>query len=248
LLVVDNGLNNNGFVRQWGLYLHERPAKWTISHTYPKTYWEAGTGAEITEGLNLPDAVAKTSIEDLVAMVYFKVTDDYNCEYDTALSVTIESETKWTNAGYYWTFGDGSSADLTDTITHIYKEKGNYKVIYTAISQSGCINTDTLTIVVTAPVSTINAPNAFSPNDDGFNDNFSVKTEGMRNIEMAIFSRNGTRLAVLKGVDALEAGWDGSIGNDGSAVVPPGVYYYHLRGEGLDDKKYNQGGSIQLFK
>lgn len=268
LSIIDNNLEHNGFIKSWGLFLHDPTPVWTISHTYNIQYWEATTGAEIIDGINLPNAIAKADLEDVEVRMFFKVTDNYACSYDTMLTVTIEKagftasppggvaelsvkfekDVQWRDAGYYWDFGDGKTADLTDTITHIYMEKGNYKVVFTAISASGCINTDTFTIVVTAPVSSINAPNAFSPNSDGFNDRFSVKFEGMRSIELAIFSRNGLRMAVLEGKEAVELGWDGSIGNDGSTIAPPGIYYFHIRGEGLDDKKYNQRGYVHLFR
>ncbi|MEJ5302444.1 MAG: gliding motility-associated C-terminal domain-containing protein [Bacteroidales bacterium] len=65
-------------------------------------------------------------------------------------------------------------------------------------------------------------PRAFSPNDDGHNDFYRIKAEGISNFEMKIFSKWGEM--VFHSRDP-EAGWDGKQkGNPASA----GIYIYQI--------------------
>lgn len=65
-------------------------------------------------------------------------------------------------------------------------------------------------------------PRAFSPNDDGHNDFYRIKTEGISNFEMKIFSKWGE--LVFHSRDP-EAGWDGK---QKSNPAPPGIYIYQI--------------------
>lgn len=67
----------------------------------------------------------------------------------------------------------------------------------------GCINSDQVTIFVT---SEIWVPNAFTPNGDGTNDVFFVKTFRIKELELYIFDRWGEQLFYS---DDLNIGWDG---------------------------------------
>jgi len=67
----------------------------------------------------------------------------------------------------------------------------------------GCTNSDQVTIFVT---SEIWVPNAFTPNGDGTNDVFFVKTFRIKELELYIFDRWGEQLFYS---DDLNIGWDG---------------------------------------
>jgi gliding motility-associated-like protein len=69
-------------------------------------------------------------------------------------------------------------------------------------------------------------PNAFSPNEDGKNDEFrgSGFTEGMQNFELSIWNRWGERIFVTSDP---EEGWNGRKDNSGN-LIPPGVYIYRV--------------------
>lgn len=66
-------------------------------------------------------------------------------------------------------------------------------------------------------------PRAFSPNDDGNNDVFKVRAEGVSNFEMKIFSKWGEVVFDSKDHDL---GWDGRIR---SSRAPMGIYIYQIR-------------------
>jgi len=65
-------------------------------------------------------------------------------------------------------------------------------------------------------------PRAFSPNDDGHNDLYRVKAEGISNFEMKIFSKWGEM--VFHSRDP-EAGWDGK---QKGMPAPAGIYIYQI--------------------
>lgn len=65
-------------------------------------------------------------------------------------------------------------------------------------------------------------PRAFSPNDDGHNDFYRVKAEGISNFEMKIFSKWGEM--VFQSRDP-EAGWDGK---QKGISAPAGIYIYQI--------------------
>ena len=66
-------------------------------------------------------------------------------------------------------------------------------------------------------------PRAFSPNDDGNNDQFKVRAEGITSFEMKIFSKWGEM--VFESKDS-ETGWEGRIR---SRKAPMGIYIYQIR-------------------
>lgn len=65
-------------------------------------------------------------------------------------------------------------------------------------------------------------PRAFSPNDDGHNDLYRIKAEGISNFEMKIFSKWGEMVFHTRD---LESGWNGmQKGNP----APAGIYIYQI--------------------
>jgi gliding motility-associated-like protein len=64
-------------------------------------------------------------------------------------------------------------------------------------------------------------PSAFSPNGDGANDIFRVKTGDIpRSFNMIVFNRYGAK--VFESAD-ISAGWNGTIGSN---QAPAGAYVY----------------------
>jgi PKD repeat protein len=64
-----------------------------------------------------------------------------------------------TISSWIWNFGDGSPADSAQNPAHIYTNGGNYNVILSVTSTSGCVGKDTVTILVNPlPVANFSAP------------------------------------------------------------------------------------------
>jgi gliding motility-associated-like protein len=83
-------------------------------------------------------------------------------------------------------------------------------------------------------------PNAFSPNGDGKNDNFTVVGEGIEKLEMQIYNRWGELIFKSNSL----AGWSGNNAQEG-------VYTYLIKVEGFKNKKtifYHLSGNVTLLK
>jgi gliding motility-associated-like protein len=140
---------------------------------------------------------------------------------------------------YSWNFGD-SKTSTTQNPNNTFNT-GSYTVELTASSGS-CIATATVLIVVEDGL-TIEIPNVFTPNNDGANDVFTVKSTGVKEISLQIFNRWGEKLYAFSG---SKASWDGQTTN--GANVPEGTYFYFVKVTGFDNKVIEQHGTINLFR
>ena len=84
-------------------------------------------------------------------------------------------------------------------------------------------------------------PNTFTPNDDGINDVWKVSYKSIVAFECWIFDKSGKE--ILHFNDPSE-GWDGKING---RKAPSGVFYYVIKAEGAEGKKYNMSGDINII-
>lgn len=98
-------------------------------------------------------------------------------------------------------------------------------------------------MVVTITEMAVEAPNAFTPNNDGANDEFRVYYRSVRKFSMVIFNSWGRK--VYESTDP-SLGWDGTIGNQ---VAEPGVYFYVIEAEGYNpNEKKKLQGPVHLIR
>jgi gliding motility-associated-like protein len=142
---------------------------------------------------------------------------------------------------YAWDFGDvANNTSTSANPTHVYTT-GTYTVVLT-VSSGVCTATATGVIVVEDGLS-IEIPNVFTPNGDGANDVFSIKSTGVKEISLQIFNRWGQKLHELTGP---KASWDGL--TPAGATCPEGTYFYFVKATGFDDKEIEQHGTVNLFR
>ncbi len=267
IAVVDNSIPDNGYIKAWQLIFDSIPPLKSFINTDSSYRWQTYSSARIIGDSSLLTAKVEPLKANTFAIIKFNLIDDYACPYDTGLIVDVQqasftaeppsgdldldvqftNTTRWQNATYQWDFGDGNTAGDESNPKNTYTEKGNYNAILTVTSPYGCINKDTLVIKVTAPVSSIETNNVFTPNGDGVNDFFTFKTSGLRTAHLYIYSRWGERVAELKSLDEVKNGWDGTIKNNGRKKVAPGLYFYTLIAEGKDEVQHKKSGSIHVF-
>jgi|GEM_PF-997125 len=114
---------------------------------------------------------------------------------------------------HYW-MGDPADTqinNLVNTFTFEYSDTGVYWIVQYVTNQYGCSAWDSEYVYI-EPDYSFYAPNAFTPNEDGRNDQFLVFGEGIDNasFEMYIFDRWGNLIFISNDINK---GWNGTRNN-----------------------------------
>jgi gliding motility-associated-like protein len=115
----------------------------------------------------------------------------------------------------------------------------------TAVDMHGCADTDTVLVSVKDFICDfpfIYVPNSFSPNGDGINDVFQVKSDILDEFTIIVFSRWGQM--VWQASSAAQY-WDGSYNGE---LLSPAVFDYYLEGRCFDGQKVKMKGNINLIR
>ena len=119
----------------------------------------------------------------------------------------------------------------------------------TATTDGGCVATDSVLVRV-RPVREVYLPSAFSPNEDGVNDRFTV-FGGTPNIvtieEFRVFDRWGGQVFARTDFapSDLSQGWDGTARGQ---LARAGVYAYVARVRFLDGEVWTYEGAVHLLR
>ena len=160
-----------------------------------------------------------------------------NPVYGTAPLVVDFTNQSSGASSYTWTFGDGNTSTSINP-ANTYTMIGVYIVTLTAVDASGsCVSTSTISIEV-IDNSLIEVPNVFTPNGDGSNEVFKIKTKAIKELTCEIYNRWGLKLYTITSPSDY---WDGS-------GYSAGTYYYILNAKGYDGKEYKDHGFLSLFK
>ena len=155
----------------------------------------------------------------------------------TQLALRNEETTKYT----FTEGGTDVNYRLTLSITYRHRETG--------IEGEG----EAEPITFTLRGSSLQLYNAFSPNGDGTNDVFRVKTQSLLSFRMKIFNRWGQEIvsgdhntlpAEYEGDFTYYVCWDGTYHG---RVVEDGVYFILVEAEGSDGIKYVRRGDINIL-
>ena len=144
-------------------------------------------------------------------------------------------------------FGNGK--DLTTKSAGIvaianYSLPGTYNFkVY--VNKGTCLDSVMKKIVVELP-SVFEVPNVFTPNGDGVNDFFFLKTASLESIDAYIYDRWGRMVFKTEGATAGNISWDGK--NPAGKDAPDGTYFYIIKAKGKDGKEFNQKGNLSLFR
>ncbi len=145
---------------------------------------------------------------------------------------------------YSWKFGE-TGKEYTASTIFTFQEQGDYPVsleVENSISMCSDIS-DVITFNVSD--SFIDAPNYFTPNGDGIQDEFRVAYRSLKTFRLVIVNRWGRK--VFETSDPAK-GWDGNIGG---AKAAPGVYFYDAVGQGFlntDAEKHHKHGFLHLIR
>jgi gliding motility-associated-like protein len=143
---------------------------------------------------------------------------------------------------YTWNLGNSPIIFTGNYASTVYSPQGVYQVTLTATN--GFCQDTALQLIYVKTVSFLIVPNVFTPNGDGKNDVFTFDAINIDDIAFSVFDRWGLKVAEMnvKG----NVSWDGK--NKSGALVADGTYFYTLKAKGLDDKKYEMKGTINIFQ
>jgi gliding motility-associated-like protein len=200
---------------------------------------------------------------------HLALTDENGCLYDTLLligqpalvavdigedrfvsigeSVSLQAFSTISPATAVWSSDSGEKWE--DTL--LIEVQPMQTTVYTLLiaDENGCEATDALTIWVKKEVG-IYAPNAFSPNNDGINDGFTLfgKAEQIDHIvELLIFDRWGDLVFHKQHFAPNDEllGWDG---NTRGQAQSQGVYVYHAAVELAGGRQLKLQGEVVLVR
>jgi gliding motility-associated-like protein len=242
----------------------------TVSQTGGTYFWNFGFN---NTALGDTSHVANPSFTYPAAgsyTVYFSYTNSFGCSNDTTITnyINIHSQpiANFTSSpqpttiyfpdidfhdlsmglinNWNWNFyGYGTSTLQNPHVT--YTDTGTYAVRLIVSNIYGCIDTADRYVEI-LPYYTCYAPDAFTPNGDGENDEFRVYGHFIdpSNFDMGIYDRWGERIFHT---NDLNAGWNGAKNNSGE-ICEIGVYVYNIvlkDWHGIEHKYY---GHVTLIK
>ena len=123
-----------------------------------------------------------------------------------------------------WTIHSGSGSFDNDTLPNTIVRNLDYENILKWTVQNGVCPavSDSVNIIV-APLAVVKG---FSPNGDGFNDEFIIEIDNVESIEILIFDRQG-HIIFESDTYGEDNFWDGK--NDAGRELPEGTYFYILK-------------------
>jgi gliding motility-associated-like protein len=141
------------------------------------------------------------------------------------------------NYSFEWEFGDGMTGNLP-LIMHRYPMAGTYNAVITVtdLSNPALYFTGNIQVIVS---DSFEVPNVFTPDGDGYNDIFIVRSNGITPLNITIFDRSGS--IVYKHTSPV-INWDGK--TPSGMKVRPGVYYYVITSS---EPEYNKTGFVHIF-
>lgn len=204
--------------------------------TQPGTY-------DVTMTVNNPGCSNQMSVPTLVEAYPVPVASFEANPDKTSLKtpiITFSSTSVDNNLTYNWLTDDGGAYDVPQ-FTHTYADSGVYVVKMKIINEYGCPDSTTRIVTIT-PRYMLQIPTAFSPNNDGMNDKFEVRGNGVKKFRMSIYNSWGS---LIFESESISKSWDGIV--NGQPALP-GVYIYRTYFQDENDEVSEQTGSIILIK
>lgn len=136
-------------------------------------------------------------------------------------SIALNITTSGQSYNYLWTSnGNLSNATIQNPVVIVNEPTW---VIAQATDSNNCIGTDSVLIELADCKGYIYVPNAFTPNNDGQNDQFFIINKCIKLYWLKIFNRWGEKIWQTSNINE---GWDGTYL---TVKQKPGVYVYYLQ-------------------
>lgn len=175
---------------------------------------------------SLPGICAPTVVPP--PTVLFTHEDDFT---DISFNDQTNNAAQWN-----WSFGDGSSSNSQNP-SYTYSASGTYTVVLNVTNSAGCSNSSVQVIEI---MDDIIIPNVITPNGDGTNDFFVIKTKGLKEFQLTILNRWGNKIFTSSNANEY---WDGK---ENGKPVSDGVYFYILNAS-TSNKQLEFHGNVSVF-
>ncbi|MBK7856778.1 MAG: PKD domain-containing protein [Bacteroidetes bacterium] len=162
--------------------------------------------------------------------------------YETTILQPLISFDNQTTGGnlYWWNFGDGGTSSLMNP-SHAYGDTGTYTVNLYTVNSFGCEDTAIRTVVI-LPVWTVYIPNAFTPNNDGTNEVFTIKGIGIIDYNLRVWDRWGELI-----FEGDNRPWDGSV-KQTEVYAKKDVYVYQVVLKDVFGVTHHRKGTVTLIR
>ena len=211
----------------------------TIEETDSFTY-TYGKSGDYTVRLDITTTLPGcdyTTTKDIT--VYELPTADFLVYPETPDIFTAEIQGKDNSRGadsIRYFMSDGALFVSRD-FAHKFLDSGQYEVKQWVSSAFGCLDSITKDIYISFAYN-LYIPNAFTPNNDGINDNFKPTGLGMKRYQMMIYNRWGEKVFES---DENNVAWDGK-------DALPGYYMYQIFAYDFRNNLHVYKGSVYLLE
>lgn len=144
---------------------------------------------------------------------------------------------------YTWNFGNGETAKSQNPKV-LFNKKSTLNVMLTVKNTHGCYNSTTKSVKIKNGFDLF-SPSAFTPNNDGDNDNFIPKALLGWDVQFEMVITDLSNNVVYKTSDKNEP-WKGSLNNNGS-ILPPGIYIWKVVTYDAEGKNHHHIGKIKIL-
>jgi gliding motility-associated-like protein len=158
------------------------------------------------------------------------------------LTPTVSSDV----VGYSWTPSIGLNCTTCPNPQFTAFDNRTYRVRVN--NTGGCSSSDEINIIVTCDGNAVFIPNTFSPNNDGMNDVFFIRSKGVFVVEsMRIFNRWGAMIFEKRQLipNNPSYGWDGTVNGEKPQA---GVYTYQVEVRCTNSQLLKYSGTITLIQ
>jgi len=142
---------------------------------------------------------------------------------------------------YAWNFGDGERSDEYAPV-HTYFDHQDQTISLMVSNEIGC--KDSVSLDITAPP-IIFVPTSFSPNNDGLNDFFVVRAEGIVEYELYIFDRWGQGVFFTRNITDS---WNGRSRQNSGYYGENDTYAYRIRARLIDGQRLDLQGTVTMIR
>ncbi|MGB3946523.1 MAG: PKD domain-containing protein [Bacteroidia bacterium] len=166
---------------------------------------------------------------------------------------SIDAEVVFTNTStgaelWNWNFGDtlnpdNNTSDIANP-AHSYTDAGTYCVTLVASTNSGCKDTSFQCFEID-PQFTFYIPNAFTPNNDGKNDEFYGAGSSIMEYELSIHDRWGKEVFHTTNIDEK---WDGKMNKGNREICQQDTYIYIFTIRDKNKEMHQYSGSVSLIR